>query len=97
MAGERKDAKRGVCSEDTHRRQDCAKARLTLISLIVSCAIMLPLKRRLVLPSYVCLFTPLLKSQTEKVEGRLLAVPDVYIYACLFLSLVVTGIEWRAY
>lgn len=44
--GERKDAKRTHVSSEAHTGgEDCAKPRCTLIPLIVSCAIMLPLKR----------------------------------------------------
>lgn len=69
--GERKEANPSARRHTLGNGQDCAKACRRLISLIVSCAIMLPLKRRL-FPSYVCLFASLLKLQTEKVEGRLL-------------------------
>lgn len=85
----RRGESKGETSKASARRrcgQDCAKARLTLISVIVSCAIMLPLKSRLVFPSYVCLFTPLLKSQTEKVEGRLFRrAMWIRVHVCLFL------------
>lgn len=59
--------------EGTRRRcgQDCAKARLTLISSDRFLCHYATAEKPAVFPSYVCLFTPLLKSQTEKVEGRL--------------------------
>lgn len=58
MGRRREKRRRRRLLEGARRRcgQDCAKARLTLISVIVSCAIMLPLKSRLYsLLTYACL------------------------------------------
>lgn len=78
-------AKRGVCSEDTHRRRPglCKSSANSHLADRFLCHYATA-EKAVVPPSYVCLFTPLLKSQTEKVEGRLLAVPDIRMLVCFF-------------
>lgn len=80
-----KNVERGVWSK-THIDvdQDCAKASAYSHLADRFLCHYATAEKAAVFPSYVCLFTRLLKSQTEKVEGRLLAVPDIRL--CLFVS-----------